>query len=73
MIDLECSSFEEVDILIVRDATKVTKAIIEGFPQLKLIGRAGTGTDNIDTEEATRHGNLVLKLVFDFLHELFSD
>jgi phosphoglycerate dehydrogenase-like enzyme len=30
---------------------------------LKLIGRAGTGTDNIDTEAATRHGILVMKFV----------
>ncbi|CAF1394579.1 unnamed protein product, partial [Adineta ricciae] len=36
---------QEVDILIVRSATKVTSAIIEGSPRLKLIGRAGTGTD----------------------------
>jgi lactate dehydrogenase-like 2-hydroxyacid dehydrogenase len=28
---------------------------------LKLIGRAGTGTDNIDTDAATRHGILVMK------------
>ena len=52
-----------MDILIVRSATKVTKAIIEGSPRLKLIGRAGTGTDNIDTETATRHGILVMKFV----------
>lgn len=52
-----------MDILIVRSATKVSKAIIEGSPRLKLIGRAGTGTDNIDTETATRHGILVMKFV----------
>ncbi|CAF3691396.1 unnamed protein product [Rotaria sp. Silwood1] len=51
---------QEVDILIVRSATKVTNAVIEGSPRLKLIGRAGTGTDNIDTEAATRHGILVM-------------
>ncbi|CAF1325167.1 unnamed protein product [Adineta ricciae] len=51
---------QEVDILIVRSATKVTSAIIEGSPRLKLIGRAGTGTDNIDTDTATRHGILVM-------------
>ncbi|CAF1316210.1 unnamed protein product [Adineta steineri] len=51
---------QEVDILIVRSATKVTSAVIEGSPRLKLIGRAGTGTDNIDTEAATRHGILVM-------------
>jgi D-3-phosphoglycerate dehydrogenase / 2-oxoglutarate reductase len=41
----------------------VTKAIIEGSPRLKLIGRAGTGTDNIDADAATRHGILVMKFV----------
>lgn len=51
---------QEVDILIVRSATKVTKEIIEASPRLKLIGRAGTGTDNIDTDTATRHGILVM-------------
>ncbi|CAF4692373.1 unnamed protein product, partial [Rotaria sp. Silwood2] len=51
---------QEVDILIVRSATKVTSGVIEGSPRLKLIGRAGTGTDNIDTEAATRHGILVM-------------
>ncbi len=41
---------------------------------MKLIGRAGTGTDNIDTDVATRHGILVMKFdrksffkVFTFL------
>jgi len=51
---------QDVDILIVRSATKVTSAVIEGSPRLKLIGRAGTGTDNIDTDAATRHGILVM-------------
>ncbi len=49
--------------MIVRSATKVTSAVIEGSPRLKLIGRAGTGTDNIDTEAATCHGILVMKCV----------
>lgn len=38
----------------------MTRAIIEGSPRLKLIGRAGTGTDNIDTDAATQHGILVM-------------
>ncbi|CAF1127684.1 unnamed protein product, partial [Didymodactylos carnosus] len=51
---------KNVDILIVRSATKVTAKIIENSPRLKLIGRAGTGTDNIDTDSATKHGILVM-------------
>lgn len=41
----------------------MTRSIIESSPKLKLIGRAGTGTDNIDTEAATQHGILVMKCV----------
>ncbi len=61
-----------MDIIVVRSATKVTSAIIEGSPRLKLIGRAGTGTDNIDTEAATRHGILVMKLVSSFHGKSFE-
>ena len=42
----------EMDILVVRSATKVTKDIIEAAPNLKIIGRAGMGLDNIDLETA---------------------
>lgn len=43
---------KDVDVLIVRSATKVTKEIIESAPKLKIIGRAGMGMDNIDVEAA---------------------
>ena len=36
------------DGLVVRSATKVTKEIIEAGLNLKIIGRAGAGVDNID-------------------------
>ncbi len=39
---------EQYDGLIVRSATKVTKEIIESAKNLKIIGRAGAGVDNID-------------------------
>ena len=38
----------EYDGLIIRSATKVTKEIIESAKNLKIIGRAGAGVDNID-------------------------
>ena len=38
----------EYDGIVVRSATKVTKEIIEAGHNLKMIGRAGTGVDNID-------------------------
>jgi len=44
----------------VRSATKVTKQLIDASSHLKLIGRAGTGTDNIDIDAATKHGIVVM-------------
>jgi D-3-phosphoglycerate dehydrogenase / 2-oxoglutarate reductase len=46
--------------LVVRSATKVTAEIVEVADNLKVIGRAGTGVDNIDTQAATRKGIVVM-------------
>jgi D-3-phosphoglycerate dehydrogenase / 2-oxoglutarate reductase len=46
--------------LIVRSATKVTKKIIDAASQLKAIGRAGAGVDNIDVEYAKSKGMIVM-------------
>mmetsp|Transcript_6894 Transcript_6894/g.19505 ORF Transcript_6894/g.19505 Transcript_6894/m.19505 type:complete len:557 (+) Transcript_6894:166-1836(+) len=52
---------ENFDALIVRSATKVTGKVIESSCKtLKLIGRAGTGVDNIDVKAATKCGVLVM-------------
>ncbi|KAK6621878.1 hypothetical protein RUM44_001685 [Polyplax serrata] len=51
---------QEHDGLIVRSDTKVTKDVINSSPGLKVIGRAGTGVDNIDLEAATKKGVTVL-------------
>jgi len=40
----------------------VTADIIDAGTRLKVIGRAGTGVDNIDVQAATRRGILVMKL-----------
>ena len=48
------------DALIVRSRTKVTKEIIKAGKQLKIIGRAGVGLDNIDLETAEKQGIAVL-------------
>ena len=48
------------DGLVVRSATKVTAEVLERATKLKIVGRAGTGTDNIDTPAATRRGILVM-------------
>lgn len=50
----------EYDGLVVRSGTKVTKEIIEAGHNLKMIGRAGTGVDNIDVRAATSKGILVV-------------
>lgn len=46
--------------LIIRSRTEVTKEIIEAGKNLRVIGRAGVGVDNIDLETATRKGVVVL-------------
>ncbi len=46
--------------MIIRSASKVTSDILERAADLKVIGRAGSGVDNIDLAEATRRGILVM-------------
>ncbi len=48
------------DALIVRSGTKVTADIIAEANQMKVIGRAGAGVDNIDVGAATRKGIVVM-------------
>lgn len=50
----------DYDALIVRSQTKVDRDVIESGKQLKVIGRAGVGIDNIDIEAATRKGIVVV-------------
>ncbi|MDX2129545.1 MAG: phosphoglycerate dehydrogenase [Chloroherpetonaceae bacterium] len=54
------SQIKDIEVLLVRSATKVTADIIEEAHSLKLIGRAGAGVDNIDLEAATRKGIIVM-------------
>jgi D-3-phosphoglycerate dehydrogenase len=49
----------EYDGLIIRSATQVTADVIERADNLKAIGRAGIGVDNIDIEAATKRGVIV--------------
>lgn len=46
--------------IIVRSETKVTRKVIESAPQLRVVGRAGVGVDNIDVEAATQRGVVVM-------------
>jgi D-3-phosphoglycerate dehydrogenase len=67
-VDLKLGLIEEeivkiiadYEALIVRSATKVTKAIIDAGGNLKVIGRAGAGVDNIDVQAATDKGVWVM-------------
>ena len=47
------------DAILVRSATKLTPELIERADNLKVIGRAGTGVDNVDIPAATRRGIVV--------------
>ena len=47
------------DAILIRSATKLTAELIERAERLKVIGRAGTGVDNVDIEAATRRGIIV--------------
>jgi len=52
------------DGLAVRSATRVTSEILDAAENLKVIGRAGIGVDNIDVDAATSKGVLVMNTPF---------
>ena len=52
-------SIGSYDAILVRSATQVTAELIERAERLKVIGRAGTGVDNVDIPAATRRGIVV--------------
>ena len=52
------------DGLAVRSATKVTEAVLEAATNLKVIGRAGIGVDNIDIDGASARGVVVMNAPF---------
>ena len=54
----------QYDGLAIRSATKVTPAILEKADKLKVIGRAGIGTDNVDKEAASKKGVIVMNTPF---------
>ena len=51
---------KDVSAIIVRSDTKITQEVISGAPQLKAVGRAGVGVDNINIEAATEAGVIVM-------------
>ncbi len=50
----------EFSAIVVRSQTKVTAAVLEAATNLKVVGRAGVGVDNVDVEAATRRGVIVM-------------
>jgi D-3-phosphoglycerate dehydrogenase len=50
----------DYDGLIIRSATKVTKELLDAAGNLKVVGRAGIGVDNVDLEAATKKGVVVM-------------
>ena len=52
------------DGLAIRSATKVTSAILEKAANLKVVGRAGIGVDNVDIPAATARGVIVMNTPF---------
>ncbi|MDF0643238.1 MAG: phosphoglycerate dehydrogenase [Nitrospira sp.] len=51
---------KDADGLIVRSGTKVTEELLAAADKLKVVGRAGSGLDNVDTPAATRRGIVVM-------------
>jgi D-3-phosphoglycerate dehydrogenase len=50
----------DADGIIVRSATVIDRELLSKAPQLKVVGRAGVGVDNVDIDAATEHGVLVM-------------
>ncbi|MCL7030303.1 hypothetical protein MKW94_026786 [Papaver nudicaule] len=56
-----CKKISNVDALIVRSGTKVSRQVFEASKgRLKVVGRAGVGIDNVDLQAATEFGCLVV-------------
>ena len=60
MTDAELKEqINDYDALIVRSATKVTADMLDASTRMRIIGRAGSGVDNIDVKAATKKGIVV--------------
>ena len=50
----------DVHAIAVRSETKITAAVLAAARQLKVVGRAGVGVDNVDVDAATERGVIVM-------------
>ena len=57
--ELVSGALADFDAVVIRSATKLDSEVIEKSPNLKFIGRAGVGVDNIDLHAATKSGIVV--------------
>ena len=58
------SIVEKYDGIVVRSSTKITEKIFKKAENLKIVGRAGIGVDNIDVDAATANGVVVMNTPF---------
>ena len=58
--DALLAAIPEYDGLAIRSATKATEKLLNAATNLKVIGRAGIGVDNVDLKAASRQGVIVM-------------
>jgi D-3-phosphoglycerate dehydrogenase len=54
------AALRDCDGLVIRSRTKVTAELLENAPHLKVVGRAGSGLDNVDVQAASKRGIAVM-------------
>ena len=62
------AAVSEADALLVRSATTVDEEVLDAAKELKIIGRAGVGLDNVDIEGATQRGVMVVNAPTSNIH-----
>ena len=55
-----CEIIGDYDALLIRSDTKVSKKVLQAATNLKVVGRAGIGVDNVDIPAATEQGIIVM-------------
>ena len=58
----------DAEALLVRSATPVDREVLEAAPNLRIVGRAGVGLDNVDVPAATERGVMVVNAPTSNIH-----